>query len=136
MVLTRVFETNTFKSVRIRLECGVLVLEFQRGVSSHMALARFDGAWEEVEFGYVATLRGKWAEPAEDPVQAEAHGGGGRTTEERGVESGAQDVLSDVAPRPAKTTKFAPKCDSRPGRRRGIDSAVEMGKKLRVIHHL
>lgn len=33
------------------------------------------GAGEEVELGYVATSRGKWAEPPDDPVQAEAHGG-------------------------------------------------------------
>lgn len=59
-----------------------------------------------------------------------------RSTEEPVVEWGAEDELRDVAQRPAKTTKFVQKWKPCSGRRRGIDTTLKMGKKLRVIHHL
>lgn len=60
---------------------------------------------------------------------------GGHTTEEQGVKSGVEDEQNDAAERPSKTTKFARKCDTCPGRCWGIDTALEMGKNLRIIQH-
>lgn len=98
--------------------------------SMMLALARWGCRGSGLAYVESKSGQSRWRISAQAEAERRTH-----AAEEQSVDDGVEEGLSDAAERPTKTAKIAQKCGTDRGRWRGIDTAREIGKNLRVIIH-